>query len=184
MSVDAAIAENASYSQGSMWRQQRSELTHDWLRNRLLPRLHACIAIARDEIRATEDMIGSLVAALREWPLRSVDVLRLMDDFCQEMSPLRAVRQLFARLPAELTAYVRMTAFDCWMAKHQIAARLTRIREIQLVSDALYGDWSARCALRPTQRDLALSLRELVHLAQACEQMAVALSELPSHAVL
>ena len=184
MSVDAVLAAKTSDGHTPTWRQRQSVFTHDWLRNRLLPRLHACVAIARGEVTATDDMIASLVAGLREWSLRNVDVQCLVDDFCQEMSPLRAVGQLFAHLPAELTTYVRMTAFDSWMERHQIATRLSCIRETHLVSDALYGDWSARCAVRPTQSDLALSLRELVRLAQSCEQMAAALSDLPSHAVL
>ena len=166
------------------WRQRRSEMTHDWLRNRLLPRLHASIAIACGDAAASPAAIENIIAAIREWPLRRAAALRVATDYAAEVSPLREAGRISESLPADTGQYVRATALGAWALRHDLCRRLVRISRAGKSADAIYDAWSRISSARPVEEDLSPSLSYLRDLAAACQEFAAALSDLPADAIL
>jgi len=156
------------------WRRRRSELTHDWLRNRLLPRLRASIAIARGEVAASPAAIENIVDAIREWPLRRGVALLVATDYATEMSPSRAASRICESLPADIAEYIRSTACDAWSFRHDVPRRLARVSHACNSADVIYETWDRA----------SLSLAYLQDFAVACDELAAALSDLPEDAIL
>lgn len=156
------------------WQRRRAEFSHDWLRNRFLPRLHARLALARAGVHAHPLTMKSLDDGIREWPDRGSEALQLADTFDMMMSPSRWVENLVPVLGSDVAAFVRCTTEEAWRTRHRIDARIGEIRLRHSEADRCYGEW----VRRPS------SIKALRDMARQCEQLAQALSKLPSRIVL
>lgn len=155
------------------WRRRRAEFTHDWLRNRLLPRLHGCTALTGPGVIANTEIVERLYASVKEWPSRSSEALALADEFAEIMSPARAVDSIAPALEPGPAAFLRTTALELWRVRHGVPLLLDEIRLAVCDADQAYAEW--------TDRDSEAALRRF---AGQIERLARALSALPPRAGL
>jgi len=88
------------------WMRRRAELSHDRLRNRLLPRLHACIALHQPGVQASPDVIDALHAAIEDWPAISDEVADLLDAV-NDLSPAHLAASIGVCFPPNAGALIR-----------------------------------------------------------------------------
>jgi hypothetical protein len=161
------------------WQQRRSAFTHDWLGNRLLPRLRACIAVARGDVAASGETIATLLTTLREWPVRGQEVLRLTDEFYEVMSPLRAIDDIASFLPQDVASYLRRTTLEVWKMRHRVAEVLSQVRTAHALVDRSYIAWMTRCDVSSAPGDRIVRTAALADIAENCERLSRVLSSLP-----
>lgn len=147
------------------WRRRRSAFVHDWLRNRFMPRLQACLTIAAPGIDVSAETARVFEAAVREWPARSAEALRLLDDFCAAMSPVTVVDAM-PGISGVVADYLRRTALESWNVRHDIPQLVREARAAVDSANFSYSRWA------------------LPALADDCERLARALGQLPSKVML
>ena len=174
MTVLAPAVVTASDPAAAHWQRRRAEFSHDWLRNRFLPRLHARLALVRAGVHAHPLTMNSLDNGIREWPDRGAEALQLADTFDTMMSPLRWVENLAPSLGPDVASFVRCTTEEAWRTRHQVDAIVREIRARHSEADRCYEEWVRRPSSNTALRDLA----------RHCERLAQALSRLPSRIVL
>jgi len=160
-----------------MWRRRVAEFTHDWLRNRFLPRVHAWIAITGADAEARPNLVETLVAGIREWDVRGDEALMLSEDYCEIMSPRRFIDDVAIHLPSDVGEFLRRTAFACWNARHRIDSRVEHVRSAHARVDTNFRRWNA--SARAHEAVIALN-----GVASECEALIAALSALPTTARL
>jgi len=149
------------------WQQRRSELMHDWLRNRFLPRLQACLAAPGAQ--ASPLLFERFQATAHEWPARSAEIRALAEDCGEVMSPRRLAENVAAALDRDTAAFIRSTAFDLWALRSGILQALADVGETCDAADAAYARWAAE----PSPAHLRA-------LAARCERVASAVAILPA----
>jgi hypothetical protein len=127
----------------------------------------------RPGAQASAPVIDSFTSALNEWPVRSVEALTLIDEYCEVMSPLRAIENLAPAFSPETTSFLRFTSVEVWNLRNGIPALIAVVREAHRLGDAAFARW---------QRDGSASA--LQSLAEAGDQLARALAKLPQHTAL
>lgn len=150
------------------WRQRRAAFTHDWLRNRLLPCLGACVAIARGDAAASGDIVAALLSTVREWSARRDEVLSLVEEFCDVMSPLHAADGVALSSSADVASYLRRTTVEAWKVRHHVVELLADVRTACCAVDHAYAAWTgnfddaaALASMAEHYRHLARSLSRL-----------------------
>ena len=171
----AALHEDASVT--FIWHRRVAEFTHDWLRNRFLPRIHAWIAIAGAGAEARPNLVETLVAGIREWDVRGAEALILAEDYCEAMSPRRFIDDVAVRLPADVAEFLRRSAFACWFARHRIGSRIEHVRSVHARVDTHLRRWNASAGAH----EAVIALNGV---ASECEALIAALSALPTTAPL
>lgn len=154
------------------WRQRVAEFTHDWLQNRFLPRVHGLIAVSGGSIDAPPAVLESLISGVREWERRGVEALLLADEYCDTMSPLRAIGELAPAVPLDVAEYLRWTACELWRTRHRVKARLDAVRAAHVEAQRSFALWKEMLP-----REDAAALRVL---AGACEVLNGSLTLLPA----
>jgi hypothetical protein len=149
------------------WQQRRSELMHDWLRNRFLPRLQACLAAPGAE--ASSLLLERFQATPHEWQARSAEIRTLAEDCVEVMSPRRLADDVAAALDRHTAQFIRSTAFDLWVLRRGILPTLADVRETCDAADDAYARWAAEPS--------PIHLRAL---AERCERVASAIAKLPA----
>jgi hypothetical protein len=158
----------------AQWQRRRAEFSHDWLRNRFLPRLHARLALARAGVHAHPLTMKSLEEGIREWPERGAEALQLADTFDIIMSPLRWIENLAPLLGSDVASFVRCATDEAWRTRHQVDSIVREIRTRHSEADRCYQEWVRRPSSSTALRDMA----------RHCERLAQALSKLPSRIIL
>lgn len=173
MFAPALPVSSAAESVVVAWQRRRAEFTHDWLRNRFLPRVLAYLTLGRSGVRAGRQTVESLAVSLREWPARGGDSLQLADEFCEIMSPLRVVENIASTLSPGVASFLRHTALESWKLRHQVPALIDDVRSAYHAANESYVEWAASDSEIPLQ---AMALE--------CERLARTLSKLPSRVCL
>lgn len=148
------------------WQQRRSAFVHDWLCNRFMPRLQACVALTGTGAAASARTADGFIAVVQEWPEHGAEALQLIEIFCDVMSPTRQIDEIMPALPAALAQYLRKTALESWKVRHGIPALLDEVRTAHASANRHYAMWA------------------LSEMARDCERIAKAFSKLPSRVVL
>jgi hypothetical protein len=154
------------------WRRRRSELTHDWLRNRFMPHVAACLAIGSGAAEAPAAAVAAFVATVHEWPARSSLARQLADTYCEAMSPALQVAHLTASLAEGVATYVQEAAVAQW--RYRIDALLAEVRDAQQSADNAYARW-----VEVRSDDLTTTSGVLGEMLHEAERLAKALSRLP-----
>jgi len=162
--IDTAVA---------AWRKRRSSLTHDWLRQRFLPRVQGCLTLSQGDANASARIVDTFAATLREWPCRRVEALKLVDEFAEVMSPIRTVEDIAPALTTEGASFLRFTAMELWKLRHRAGALEEEARAAYHATDDAFRAW-----------DRDASPASLQTLAIEGERLARALSNLPSRVAL
>lgn len=160
-----ATAATAERSGAVEWRRRRSEITHDWMRNRFLPSVHALLAVAGGEVVMSGAMKAELLAAVHEWPLRGAAALELIDGYGDA---------LIESLPPQLPPGIRRQAFDAWMQRNAIPELLESSRIALRDADQSYSRWSNESF------GTEAAAIVLPAMAAACERLLRVLCALPS----
>lgn len=179
--VPAAAPVTGSVMQTS-WRQRRAALTHDWLRNRLLPRLGAGIAIGYGDAKASTTTVAALLSTVHEWPEHRYEVVRLVEEFCDAMSPLRAIGDVQLLIPADVVSYLRRATLEAWKVRHRVVELLDEVRAAHADVENSYAAFLELC--RDSSGRTAVSdVPALQAMAKRFERLAQSLCNLPDNAV-
>lgn len=165
------------------WQKRRTELNHDWLKNRFMPALSKWLNLLDDKLN-DPNFEGSFInSVLGEWEENKEQILELSKSFEHEMSPAR----LFDWPPLSYCD----DETKCWLGKllhthwvetysvHQLVAE--SIKSVEQI-EACYQ--TIKESLPTTQTISAFSLRPLKQqfraLRDTCQILANNLSRFPT----
>jgi hypothetical protein len=121
------------------WQRRRSEFNHQWLKNRLLSALDAADQILRGRAKGFDYLRELMTVEAPEWMVRKADLVGLLQDFEEQMSP----QALFNHPPLSQCEVSTKMAFaplvhELWLARLPIKERLAEIRIAAEGVDASY----------------------------------------------
>jgi hypothetical protein len=103
------------------WQQRRSELNHQWLKNRLLSALDSAANLLGGRIKGVGYVQDVLDEEVREWQERRNELNILIDRFEAEMSP----RKVFAASPLaewepEVKEIMSNLLHELWLVRNPV----------------------------------------------------------------
>lgn len=165
------------------WQKRRSVFNHDWLKNQFMPALAKLINIIDHRVRDDNFVESFLTLTLPVWEPHLSELMSILRDFENEMSP----RRLFDRLPlsgcspqtrewlASVThsLWLRRKPVDQWIAEAIRQAEMTNSAYIR-IRQKLQNGVTARTvgSLQPIRSQFA-------EFRDCCEALASAISQFP-----
>jgi len=165
------------------WQRRRSELNHDWLKNKFLRHLSAFLKRLSRAHRDTPRVAEFVKQDLEEWESKRREFQLLLEAFESEMSP----RNLFgipplARMDPATRQWLGDLVHDLWLARWPVRHRLQRGREALAEADEAYS--AVHASLRDAeQRRAGLGqpeTEEMLEFRNRCLKLADVLGEFPS----
>lgn len=150
-----------------LWMRRRAELSHDRLRNRFLPRLHACIALHQPGTEASPDLMDALHAALDEWPAIDDELVELLDEI-RDLSPAHLAASISSCFPPNTGALIRDATITLWEFRHRIPSLVEELHAARAATSQHLARWLVDRT--------AESLRDVAH---HCERLTYTLSKFP-----
>lgn len=104
------------------WQRRRSELNHDWLKNRYLPAIAKWINILDDYVEEPGFEKDFLEVTLPQWEEHRLLVIALIESFEIEMSPgIQLSHSPLSSLPESTKMWLRPLISALWMNRYPIA---------------------------------------------------------------
>jgi hypothetical protein len=165
------------------WQKSRSEFNHDWLKNKFLRHLSACIRRLEspnpDEARLAEFFNEDLL----EWESRRADAERLLKAFEHEMSPRKLLTvPPLSRFDDNTKRWLGDLVHGLWLARYSVRSWLQNANRALAGADGSYK--RVRQSLRKPEtaknRIGELVREDMACFRDRCVELTEALSEFPS----
>lgn len=168
----------------AVWQQHRSELNHDWLKNRFIVPLNSGVSLAIGEIedeRLAEHLLNEVVP---RWLELSAALGRLIETFEGSMSPQQVItRNPFLRFDQLATVWIGELVHQLWIVRYNVPelvqsartalARADREHDVitRKIDDAKPAAWSDILVREP---------EAFSRFRNACQDVAESISRFPS----
>lgn len=170
------------------WQQRRSQLNHDWLKNKYLPALEKLLNLLDDHLEDPEFERGFVSGHLPAWEQQRAEAVRLVEDFEPEMSPRLHLDRLPLSLHDEETRHWLANAVhSLWLARHPVRQWVVEARERANEVEAAYRQLREQLQACPDTISAA-SLRPLRALfdqfRRSCQNLARAFERFPCEVIV
>jgi len=164
------------------WQLRRTNLNHDWLKNRYINRLKAAIQRLRERDSGSYRTLPFFSEDLREWEIKRGEVTWLVENFEVQMSPkVLFNREPLSNVDAATMVWLPNLIHALWVSKYRISAKIDAIKAAMAVLESKYTEIAS---MEPWRwENVPVETHSLLDIMQefdsACEALSRSLSDLP-----